>query len=154
MCRNGFPHCQASQCSLHNALIFRLLQKVAVNGTHQCESVIFCGAFRPNFGGRGFACQENGYGLSSKPAGQFAHSRLPAQGLKPCLFVFAGFGIELLPSTSSSEALLPALQCSIEHARLIMFGRCAVPKKWLHFSICACHPCAGAMLIFSVTFQV
>ena len=24
----------------------------------------------------------------------------------------------------------------------------------LHFSICACHPCAGAMLIFSVSFQV
>ena len=26
-------------------------------------------------------------------------------------------------------------------------------KSWLHFSICACHPCAGAMLIFSVSFQ-
>lgn len=26
-------------------------------------------------------------------------------------------------------------------------------KNWLHFSICACHPCAGAMLIFSVSFQ-
>ena len=25
---------------------------------------------------------------------------------------------------------------------------------WNHFSICACHPCAGAMLIFSVSFQV
>ena len=24
----------------------------------------------------------------------------------------------------------------------------------LHFSICACHPCAGAMLIFSASFQV
>ena len=24
----------------------------------------------------------------------------------------------------------------------------------LHFSICACHPCAGAMLIFSVSFQL
>ena len=23
----------------------------------------------------------------------------------------------------------------------------------LHFSICACHPCAGAMLNFSVSFQ-
>ena len=23
----------------------------------------------------------------------------------------------------------------------------------LHFSVCACHPCAGAMLIFSVSFQ-
>ena len=26
-------------------------------------------------------------------------------------------------------------------------------KHWLHFSICVCHPCAGAMLIFSVSFQ-
>ena len=25
--------------------------------------------------------------------------------------------------------------------------------SWLHFSICAYHPCAGAMLIFSVSFQ-
>ena len=26
-------------------------------------------------------------------------------------------------------------------------------KKCDTFSICACHPCAGAMLIFSVSFQ-
>ena len=26
-------------------------------------------------------------------------------------------------------------------------------KNLVHFSICACHPCAGAMLIFSVSFQ-
>ena len=26
-------------------------------------------------------------------------------------------------------------------------------KNVIHFSICACHPCAGAMLIFSVSFQ-
>ena len=35
-------------------------------------------------------------------------------------------------------------------------GKCGVSKKkknCLHFSICACHPCAGAMLIFSVSFQ-
>ena len=42
------PHSQASQCSLHNAPIFRLLLKVAVNGTHQCESQNFCGALCPN----------------------------------------------------------------------------------------------------------
>ena len=29
----------------------------------------------------------------------------------------------------------------------------ATQKNCLHFSICACHPCAGAMLIFSVSFQ-
>ena len=28
-----------------------------------------------------------------------------------------------------------------------------VKEAMLHFSICACHPCAGAMLIFSVSFQ-
>ena len=27
------------------------------------------------------------------------------------------------------------------------------PKNCIHFSICACHPCAGAMLVFSVSFQ-
>ena len=32
-------------------------------------------------------------------------------------------------------------------------GRVAV-NSCLHFSICAWHPCAGAMLIFSVSFQV
>ena len=37
----------ASQCSLHNAPIFRLLLKVAVNGTHQCESLNFCGTLVP-----------------------------------------------------------------------------------------------------------
>ena len=26
-------------------------------------------------------------------------------------------------------------------------------KNVIHFSICACHPCAGAMLILSVSFQ-
>ena len=36
--------CQASQRSLHNAPIFRLLLKVAVNGTHQCDLSNFCGA--------------------------------------------------------------------------------------------------------------
>ena len=32
-----------SQRSLHNAPIFRLLLKVAVNGTHQCDFPNFCG---------------------------------------------------------------------------------------------------------------
>ena len=30
---------------------------------------------------------------------------------------------------------------------------CFLPTFWIHFSICACHPCAGAILIFSVLFQ-
>ena len=39
---------RASQRSLHNAPIFRLLLKVAVNGTHQCDFQNFCGALAPN----------------------------------------------------------------------------------------------------------
>ena len=34
-----------SQRSLHNAPIFRLLLKVAVKGTHQCDLSNFCGGF-------------------------------------------------------------------------------------------------------------
>ena len=41
------PNLGVSQCSLHNAPIFRLLLKVAVNGTHQCESLNFCGTYVP-----------------------------------------------------------------------------------------------------------
>ena len=36
-------HEVSSQRSLHNAPIFRLLLKVAVNGTHQCDYANFCG---------------------------------------------------------------------------------------------------------------
>ena len=38
----------ASQCSLQYEPIFRLLLKVAVNGTHQCESHQFLQGLRPN----------------------------------------------------------------------------------------------------------
>ena len=41
------PLSGASQRSLHNAPIFRLLLKVAVNGTHQCDCLNFCGGFGP-----------------------------------------------------------------------------------------------------------
>ncbi len=46
----GFSHAGVglSQCSFHNAPICRLLLKVAVNGTHQCESLIVCGDLCPN----------------------------------------------------------------------------------------------------------
>ena len=39
--------CLPSQRSLHNAPIFRLLLKVAVNGTHQCDFLNFCGGLGP-----------------------------------------------------------------------------------------------------------
>ena len=38
---------EPSQRSLHNAPIFRLLLKVAVKGTHQCDLSNFCGGFWP-----------------------------------------------------------------------------------------------------------
>ena len=41
---------EPSQRSLHNAPIFRLLLKVAVNGTHQCDFFNFWGTSRPNHG--------------------------------------------------------------------------------------------------------
>ena len=40
-------HQSVSQRSLHNAPIFRLLLKVAVNGTHQCDFLNFCGGLGP-----------------------------------------------------------------------------------------------------------
>ena len=40
-------HQSVSQRSLHNAPIFRLLLKVAVNGTHQCDFLNFCGGPGP-----------------------------------------------------------------------------------------------------------
>ena len=39
----GRPCRCSSQRSLHNAPIFRLLLKVAVKGTHQCDLLNFCG---------------------------------------------------------------------------------------------------------------
>ena len=38
-------------------------------------------------------------------------------------------------------------------SRAFLKPSCARAKNLVHFSICACHPCAGAMLIFSVSFQ-
>ena len=40
-------------------------------------------------------------------------------------------------------------QGELHHLRLSYVPQLII----LHFSICACHPCAGAMLIFSVSFQ-
>ena len=41
------PQSGASQRSLQDAPIFRLLLKVAVKGTHQCDFLNFCGALVP-----------------------------------------------------------------------------------------------------------
>ena len=47
-CRNLKFRGWSSQRSLHSAEIFRLLLKVAVSGTHQCDSHNFCGALSYN----------------------------------------------------------------------------------------------------------
>ena len=58
-------HALSSQRSLHNAPIFRLLLKVAVKGTHQCDFFNFCGAFGPQHKAdtclyaAGFLCKDN-----------------------------------------------------------------------------------------------
>jgi hypothetical protein len=72
-----------------------------VNGTHQCGSLICCRAFSPNLCGRGFDLQENGSGMSSKPAGQFVDSHLQAQRLKPFfVFVWCSGRLQLLSISS------------------------------------------------------
>ena len=46
---------------------------------------------------------------------------------------------------------LVVLLSEIRALRLHTSKGLVLQKKCLHFSICACHPCAGAMLIFSVS---
>ena len=58
--------CSASQRSLHNAPIFRLLLKVAVNGTHQCDFLNFCGGF-------GSQRSSEAYGELALTAARLAH---------------------------------------------------------------------------------
>ena len=54
-------HLLPSQRFLHDAPIFRLLLKVAVNGTHQCDFLNFCGALGPNKSGTAAqVCIEDG----------------------------------------------------------------------------------------------
>ena len=50
----------ASQRSLHYAPIFRLLLKVAVKGTHQCDFLIFGGALAPTIRGLRSLCRLHG----------------------------------------------------------------------------------------------
>ena len=58
---------------------------------------LFGRVFSPHLCGRGFGLQENGSGMSSTPAGAFAHLQLPAEGLKPfCLFVWCFGRLQLL----------------------------------------------------------
>jgi hypothetical protein len=52
------------------------------------------------------------------------------------------------------SALLPEAQENKWQTNCVAIGDSDSQKQQnLHFSICACHPCAGAMLIFSVSFE-
>ena len=56
------------------------------------------------------------------------------------------FSATVWPSAKSMHSFTIIEESHYQHSH---FGK----KNCLHFSICACHPCAGAMLIFSVSFQ-
>ena len=66
------PACEtkgcASQRSLHNAPIFRLLLKVAVKGTHQCDFLNFCGAIWPQQSKQGRNMKRDATNKSRLPA--------------------------------------------------------------------------------------
>ena len=70
----------ASQCSLHNAPIFRLLLKVAVNGTHQCESTNFCGASSLNLASEPLGPSRSGGLPPARPGGAKAHASARGAG--------------------------------------------------------------------------
>jgi hypothetical protein len=57
-----------SQRSLHNAPIFRLLLKVAVNGTHQCDCRNFCGGLGPQQEEHPSRASERGATRASNPS--------------------------------------------------------------------------------------
>ncbi len=52
------------------------------------------------------------------------------------------------PTVQHANSVPFYLKHAAQRLRIMKFA-----KKCLHFSICACHPCVGAMLIFSVSFQ-
>ena len=54
--------------------------------------------------------------------------------------------------TKESEGKI-AKTCSSNSSERNQIRKKERKKNLDHFSICACHPCAGAMLIFSVSFQ-
>ena len=55
---------------------------------------------------------------------------------------------------AASQQQPPALETSkFEPNPILKHDLRKGSKNVIHFSICACHPCAGAMLIFSVSFQ-
>ena len=88
---------EPSQRSLHNAPTFRLLLKVVVNGTHQCDSHNFCGA----------SCSNNQNNNHHSLLGRAA---LPAVRLPTCrLMAIAKFLTEVSESTPTQSRSLEAI---------------------------------------------
>ena len=56
-------------------------------------------------------------------------------------------------SRHMSVAVKPPRRCIWEMHAICKSKATNKSKNCLHFSICACHPCAGAMLIFSVSHR-
>ncbi len=68
---------------------------------------------------------------------------------KGCHFMNISNMMKLAKATTTTECNTPILDL-LTYKLSSLSG----PNKNLdHFSICACHPCAGAMLIFFVSFQ-
>ena len=67
-----------SQRSLHNAPIFCLLLKVAVNGTHQCDFSNFCGTF-------GFQQTQCRFGWPAPTGTAHAHCALARRTTNTCV---------------------------------------------------------------------
>ena len=67
---------------------------------------------------------------------------------RPCVHYLSSYPLFLRPSTSTRTA---GAKVSVRQ-RARLQARTGVHSLWI--TICARHPCAGAMLIFSASFQV
>ena len=73
--------------------------------------------------------------------------------LRACGMLWAGFFCVLFACPRQAFCTLLANTCLFAPFCASFSRGRRKAKKLVHFSICACHPCAGAMLIFSVSFQ-
>ena len=64
---------------------------------------------------------------------------------------FAPVELESTPLDHSGK--LSMLLCLAMEILRLQDNNIECTKNLIHFPICACHPCAGAMLIFSASFQ-
>ena len=97
-------------------------------------------------------------GVSSSPDGKPGQASLHETTRKAFNLLAQSKQLErnqLAPSPWDTEG---GNRKTISPNRWVFSAICALPasypkKNCVRFSICACHPCAGAMLIFSVSFQ-